>query len=156
MSEDGASSSHHLSSSTTSLSPVSSSKKISQIYKQSSQLFLTRRLQEALTVLQPIIGNPSNQGESPAAPIASASSNLRIKVWNLYITILNSIVELGPEEGKKQFGQKEWKALASNVRDGDIWNTVVRIGYGGNEGSVDSDVVYNLLVWKCHQFAGFS
>jgi hypothetical protein len=71
---------------------------------------------------------------------------LRIKVWNLYITILSAIVELGPEDGKIQFGQKEWKAIASKVRDGGIWETVVQAGYGGREGAVDADVVYNLFV----------
>ncbi|PGH35554.1 hypothetical protein GX50_01656 [[Emmonsia] crescens] len=134
-----------LSSSTSSLS-LSSSKQISQVYKQSSQLFLTRRLQEALSAVEPIITPPSSQDDqqdSPA-PIATASSNLRIKVWNLYISILNAIVELGAEEGRKQFGQKEWKALASKVRDGELWNTISQVGYGGRDGSIDADVVYNI------------
>lgn len=140
-------------SSSASLSP-SSSKQLSQIYKQASQLFLTRRLQEALSILEPVITVPSGQDVQqdgndtvPAfAPIASATSNLRIKVWNLYLTILNAIVDLGAEEGKKLLGQKEWKSLASKVRDGEIWDTVVQTGYRGLESSVDADVVYNLLV----------
>ncbi|PGH23763.1 hypothetical protein AJ80_02193 [Polytolypa hystricis UAMH7299] len=145
-------SSKSLSSSTSSL-PLSSSKQISQIYKQASQLFLTRRLQEALSVLEPVITvsqpqdaqqNGDDESVPALAPIATASSNLRIKVWNLYITILNSIVDLGAEEGRRQFAQKEWKALASKVRDGGIWDTVVDIGYRGIEGTVDADVVYNL------------
>jgi hypothetical protein len=53
---------------------------------------------------------------------------------------------LGPEEGKNQFGQKEWKAISSQVRDGQIWETVVQTGYRGLEGSVDAEVVYNLSV----------
>lgn len=83
---------------------------------------------------------------APLAPIATASSTLRIKIWNLYITMLNAVVDLGPDEGKKALGQKEWKALVSKVRDGDIWETIVQTGYKGLEGSVDADVVYNLLV----------
>lgn len=67
-------------------------------------------------------------------------------MWNLYIALLSAIVDLGSEEGKKTFGQKEWKEIASKVRDGDIWETVVRIGYNGVEGSVDAEVVYNLSV----------
>ncbi|EEH20328.1 hypothetical protein PABG_02587 [Paracoccidioides brasiliensis Pb03] len=134
-----------LSSSSSSLS-FSSSKQISQAYKQSSQLFLTRRLQESLFVIEPII-TPSlsqdGQQDGPA-PIATASNNLRKKVWNLYISTLNAIVELGPEEGRKQFGQKEWKALASKVRDGSLWGIVSRVGYGGRDGSIDADVVYNI------------
>ncbi|ODH13549.1 hypothetical protein ACO22_07140 [Paracoccidioides brasiliensis] len=132
-------------SSSSSLS-FSSSKQISQAYKQSSQLFLTRRLQESLFVIEPII-TPSlsqdGQQDGPA-PIATASNNLRKKVWNLYISTLNAIVELGPEEGRKQFGQKEWKALASKVRDGSLWDIISRVGYGGRDGSIDADVVYNI------------
>lgn len=80
----------------------------------------------------------------PLAPITTASSTLRIKIWNLYITMLNAVVDLGPDEGKKALGQKEWKALVSKVRDGDIWETIVQTGYKGLEGSVDADVVYSL------------
>jgi solute carrier family 10 (sodium/bile acid cotransporter), member 7 len=60
--------------------------------------------------------------------------------------MLNAVVDLGPDEGKEALGQKEWKALVSKVRDGDIWETIVQTGYKGLEGSVDADVVYNLLV----------
>ena len=163
MSEDGRlsqSQSQLLSSSTSSLSRASS-KQISQIYKNASQLFLTRRLSESLSVLEPVLtsgtddqlqqqddslGDGGGSSTATPAPIATASSNLRIKVWNLYITLLSAIVDLGPEEGKRQFGQKEWKAFASKVRDGEIWETVVQVGYKGREGSVDADVVYNLCV----------
>lgn len=164
-----------LSSSQTLYDPASSrssSKLCSQIYKAASQLFLTRRLQESYTTLVPIITAPavsddtqittSNgdgnvdvdsgvNGRSPTlAPIAYASSNVRIKVWNLYITLLSNVIDLGPEEGKREFGQKEWKALVSKVRDGSIWEEIVQTGYQGLEGSVDADVINNLLVTRLH------
>ncbi|KAF9892429.1 hypothetical protein FE257_001537 [Aspergillus nanangensis] len=145
---DMSASQSQLSSSTSSLSP---SKLCSKTYKKASQLYLTRRLQESLTALEPVItGNQphhehyANGGDSSAPPIAIAPPTWRIKVWNLYITLLSSIVDLGPEEGKKLFGQKEWKAISSQVRDGAIWETVVQTGYQGREGSVDAEVVYNL------------
>ncbi|KAJ6061962.1 uncharacterized protein N7446_006082 [Penicillium canescens] len=124
----------------------------SKTYKKASQLYLTRRLPEALASLQPIITPSAPQedqhtnGDSSTsvAPIATAASTWRIKVWNLYITLLSAIVDLGAEEGKKQFGQKEWKGIASQVREGGIWETVVEVGYQNREGSVDAEVVYNL------------
>lgn len=153
MSENGfspsQSESHPLSASTSSFPGRTSSKYVSQIYKHASQLYLTRRLAEALSAIEPLVtSSPAQDAQQDAnlPPIATATTNSRIKVWNLYITVLSSIVELGPEEGKKQFGQKEWKTLASKVREGDIWETVVQAGYGGREGSVDADVVYNLFV----------
>ncbi|KAF5866426.1 hypothetical protein ETB97_011978 [Aspergillus alliaceus] len=135
-----------LSSSTSTLSP---SKICSKTYKKASQLFLTRRLQETLATLEPIItaSQPNDEqyanGES-LPPIAMAQATWRIKAWNLYITLLSAIVDLGPEEGKATFGQKEWKAISTKVREGEIWETVVQTGYKGREGSVDAEVVYNL------------
>lgn len=153
-----------LSSSISSLSPSKqASSEISKVYKQAAQLFLTRRLSEALSALHPVISVPSipedeqNRDDDeplPQAPIASASSKLRIKIWSLYISLLNAIIELGPEEGKRAFGIKEWKALVSTVRDGDVWETVVKVGYGGREGSVDSEVVNNLYALRTSE-AGF-
>lgn len=136
-----------LASSTLSLSP---SKFCSKTYKKARELFLTRRLPEALAALQPAITVQRTNderyvnGDESTPPIASAQNSWRIKLWNLYITLLSSIIDLGPEEGKRQFGQKEWKSISSLVRDGQIWETVVQTGYRGMEGSVDAEVVYNL------------
>ena len=147
-----------LSSSRTLRSPTKgNSSLISKTYKQASNLFLTRRLPEALQVLEPIIAPPKNEddedqrlqdheqadGREPA-PIASGSKSARIKVWNLYITLLNTIVELGPEEGKAQFGTAEWRTLTAKAGSGTVWEDVVRDGYHGREGRVDADVVSNL------------
>lgn len=143
-----------LSSSSSPASSLSPSKLCSKTFKKASQLYLTRRLHESLTALEPVL-TPSQipddsyaNGDASTPPIAAAPSTWRIKVWNLYITLLSAIVDLGPEEGRKLFGQKEWKAVSSQVRDGGIWETVVQTGYRGLEGSVDAEVVYNLWVPK--------
>ena len=125
---------------------------ISRSFKQARDLFLQRRLSEALSALQPLITESrpeqiSEAGEQQAkrpAPIASASRGSRIKVWSLYITLLNAIAELGPDEGKSAFGSNGWSILVRKAQDGSIWSEVVNIGYGRAEGHVDSDVVVNL------------
>lgn len=139
-----------------SLSSLSSSRhqssQIAKTYRQAAQLFLTRRLPEALSTIEPVItpqqsSEPydSENGPQPAlAPIATASKTTRTKVWSFYLTFLNSVVELGPEEGKHAFGSTKWKALVTKARDGSVWEDIVRDGYGGNEGAVDADVVINL------------
>jgi hypothetical protein len=110
---------------------------------------LTRRLPEALATIEPAITAPSfrarNEETESAelAPVATASRSTRIKIWNLYLTILNAIIELGPEDGKNAIGSKEWRSIVSKVRDGTVWEDIVRDGYGV-EGDVDSDVVINL------------
>ncbi|KAH0561954.1 hypothetical protein GP486_003339 [Trichoglossum hirsutum] len=126
------------------------SSQFSKAYRQASSLFLTRRPQEALSALQPLITNThtSDQsnggGPSEGAPIASASRGLRIKVWCLYLTILDAVVNLGPEEGKNAFGSQDWRSLVSKAREGKVWDDVVVDGYGGREGGVDAEVVISL------------
>ncbi|KAK8066151.1 hypothetical protein PG997_012898 [Apiospora hydei] len=152
--------SHHsqlLSSSISSLSSPTtaarqSSSHISKTYRQSSQLFLTRRMPEALSTILPLVTPPTpglgesaeTVAENEPAPVAQASRSTRIKVWSLYLTILNGILELEPDEGKDSFGTQEYRALCHKVREGDIWEEVVRNGYHGIEGNVDADVVINL------------
>ncbi|KAI1826133.1 hypothetical protein F4861DRAFT_498187 [Xylaria intraflava] len=144
--------SHVLSTSISSLvsstSPRVAPSQISKTYRQASQLFLTRRLPEALSTLLPLItplteGNDAN-GLTEPAPVVRASRATRIKVWSLYLTILHAILELDSEEGKDAFGAQEWRTLCQKVRNGDVWEEVVQFGYHGVEGDVDSDVVINL------------
>ncbi|KAL9576128.1 MAG: hypothetical protein Q9212_007363, partial [Teloschistes hypoglaucus] len=135
--------------------PRQKNSQVSKVYKQASTLFLTREFAEAFSVLQSILTVPERSREDaaddeedeelkPQAPIATASRSSRVKVWSLYLTLLNTIMELGPEEGKAALGSKQWRDIATKVRNSTIWDEVVRIGYGGNEGHVDADVVTNL------------
>ncbi|OCL13837.1 hypothetical protein AOQ84DRAFT_309903 [Glonium stellatum] len=150
--EDSLSASRMLSSSVSSLSSRQQSSQIAKAYRQAAQLFLTRRLPEAFSTIEPVITPPetehtndSQNGDYPAlAPVATASRGTRVKVWSFYLTFLNSVIELGAEEGKNAFGSTRWKALVAKCRDGSVWEEVVRDGYGGIEGNVDADVVINL------------
>lgn len=92
----------------------------------------------------PLITPPEHVDEGEPVPVARASKNTRVKVWSLYLTILNAIVELEPEEGKDAFGNQEWRTLCTKVREGEVWDEVIRNGYHGAEGDVDADVVINL------------
>lgn len=144
--------SRYLSSSISSLSASrQQSSQIAKAYRQAAQLFLTRRLPEALSTIEPIItpptlddGQQSNGELVGHAPVATASRGTRVKVWSFYLTFLNAVVELGAEEGKHAFGSARWKQLVSKCRDGSVWDDVVRDGYAGAEGDVDPDVVVNL------------
>ncbi|KAK4225530.1 hypothetical protein QBC38DRAFT_395288 [Podospora fimiseda] len=128
-------------------SQLSSSSHITKTYRQASQLFLTRRLPEALSTILPLVSPPPldqpNQQYEPA-PVIKASKSSRVKVWSLYLTILNAILELDSDEGKAAFGTQDWRALCTKVREGEVWEEVVRNGYHGVEGDVDADVVINL------------
>ena len=132
-------------------SPRKARSGISRVYKQAEDLFVTRRFAEALSAIEPLISVPSPQDGSydeevtaEVAPVARASQKSRIKVWSFYLTLLNAIAELGPENGKTEFGGREWKSLVAKAQDGTVWDEVVDIGYGGLKGNVDADVVFNL------------
>jgi hypothetical protein len=153
MSYEDSLSSQYLTSSISSLSSArAQSSQIARTYRQAAQLFLTRRLYEALSTIDPIISpelpdSPFQQADHTdqnAAPVALASKTSRVKVWSFYLTLLNAIIDLGPEEGKLIFGSTKWRELASYARQGTIWDLVVNQGYQGNEGAVDAEVVVNL------------
>ena len=108
-----------------------------QIYKSCTNLFLTRRLPEALAVLQPVVGDPS-------ASIRQCPRHLRIKFWGLYLAILDAAAKTGASEGKATWGLKEWPELVGKIRSGTVWDEVNR-AYG-NEGRVDAEVVVSLYV----------
>ena len=150
--EEAPTSAHLLGSSFGSLSsPRKVKSEILNTYREASELFVTRRLPEALLTIKPLItvAQPSediihDEGASRNAPIASASRKHRIKVWVFYLTLLNAIAELDPGEAKTAFGSKEWKELVTKAQDGSIWDEVISIGYQGIVGDVDADVVASL------------
>lgn len=149
---DALSTSRFLGSSIETLSPSrNNNSQISKTYKQARDLFLTRRLPEAYSTIESLVTTPASsdddakdENDPELAPIAKASRSQRVKVWSFYLTLLNAIHELGPEEGKAQFGSQEWRRLTTKAWNGSIWDEVVNIGYGGLEGNVDADVVINL------------
>ena len=95
--------------------PRKAPSEISPVYKEARNLFLTRRLPEALSTIEPLITAPhrreedgGDEGKAKPAPIAVASRSSQIKVWSFYLALLNAIAELGPEDGKAAFGIKQW------------------------------------------------
>ncbi|KAK3627695.1 hypothetical protein LTR56_019040 [Elasticomyces elasticus] len=142
----------YLSSSLSSLSRSRSTNSlIVRTYKEATSLYLTKRFKEALEVLEPIItvqtpenDKHTNGNGNTAAPIAQSSKTTRTKVWVFYLSLLHAIIDLGAEEGKLIFGSSHWKALASKAREGTVWQDIIQSGYGGEEASVDADVVVNL------------
>nr|POE58982.1 hypothetical protein CFP56_24252 [Quercus suber] len=135
----------------TSLSNLSRSRStntfIVRAYRQATQLYLTRQFKDALDVLETIIVPQSladADTEDDEAPIAQSSKGTRTKVWVFYLSIINAIIELGPEEGRAIFGIVRWRQIASKAREGTVWDEIVQNGYNGIEGDVDADVVVNL------------
>jgi len=108
---------------------------ISYVFKSSTKLFLTRRLPEALVALQPVVTDPTSS-------IRHCHRALRIKIWRLYLAILDAIAKTGAYEGKATWGLKEWPKLVGMIRCGTVWDEVIR-SYG-DEGRVDPEVVLTL------------
>lgn len=132
-------------------SPRKAKSEVSKVYKRSSELFLTRRLPEAFSAIGQIISIPRPSGETAKdedmlrkAPITAASRRDRIKVWVLYLTMLNAIADLDSEDGKVAFGNKAWRDIVAKAQNGIIWEEVVNVGYDGIVGNVDADVVISL------------
>lgn len=114
-------------------------------------------------VIKPASKEPSNghlstseDDSRPSAPIALASTSQRIKTWSLYAALLNAIIEIGDEEGKRDFGSKQYREIVRSVQSGEVWEQVVKDGYMGRESSVDAEVVYNLYFRPSHALLGMN
>jgi hypothetical protein len=142
----------YLSSSLSSLSRSRSSNNlIVRTYKQATQLYLTRRFREAWDVLETIVNAGSqddeeNDGQNHGiAPVAQSSRGTRTKVWVFYLSLIHAVVEMGAEDGAREFGGADaWRAVARKAREGLAWEEIVGRGYAGQEGEVDAEVVVNL------------
>lgn len=149
---DTSSDSAYLSSSLSSLSRSRSANNlIVRTYKQATQLYLTRRFREAWDVLETIVNAGADQDDDAQgqghgiAPVAQSSRGTRTKVWVFYLSLIHAVVELGAEDGAKEFGDSgAWRAVARKAREGSVWEEIVQRGYGGQEGEVDAEVVVNL------------
>lgn len=128
---------------------------IVRAYKQATQLYLTRRFREAWEVLEPVVSPQQNSSsrdsgvdvdgaDGGVAPVAQSSRGTRTKVWVFYLSLIHAVVELGAEEGKREFGAEGWRAVVKKAREGTVWDDIVARGYGGSEGDVDAEVVVNL------------
>ncbi|TGZ80921.1 hypothetical protein EX30DRAFT_371938 [Ascodesmis nigricans] len=107
----------------------------SKAYKNSTNLFLTRRLGEAMQGLLPIIdAEPGALNQCPKA--------LRIKLWSLYLAIMDAAAKMTPSEGKAMWGAQEWPQLVARIRSGEVWEEANR-SYG-DEGRVDPEVIVTL------------
>ena len=126
--------------------PVVSPTTVSRVYRAATSLFLTRRLPDALSALQPIIADS-------VSPRVRCSRTLRIKVWSLYFAILDATTKMGPEEGKKVWGAQEWRRIVSRVRSGAIWNEAIQTY--GEEGRLDGDIVNTLYALPRETFCQY-
>lgn len=120
-------------------------------FRQASSFYVTHRLCEALTVLEQLLfsANPSKDteaghGSQEGDAIATIPRKLRVKIWSLYITVLDATIKLGSDVAKGAVGVQRWQELTAKVRDGQIWDDVVKRGYSGNYAAVDPEVVLNL------------
>ena len=122
-------------------------------FRQASSYYVTHRLCEAIAVLEQLLF-PADPAKDTGAGhelqgrdvIATIPRKPRIKIWSLYITVLDAAIKLGSDGAKDAVGFQRWQELTSKVRDGQIWDDVVQRGYTGNDAAVDPDVVLNLCV----------
>ena len=127
---------------------------MSNPFKHASELFLTRRFTEAYEVIDTLVSSPKHESDSydqhdsdepPQAPVANLKTDTRrIKIWVLYISILNAIVDLGEHEGAQKLGEARYQEIARQVRSGGVWDKVKRDGYHGELSAVDPEVAFNL------------
>lgn len=128
----------------------SSSKRLEKLYRHAADSFLTRQYDVAYTILEPVVSLPAPKSKVHPAPevarMAEASKSLRIKIWCLYLTLLQAIIIRDMEDRDHIGGHREFRSFYAKIQDGHIWDEVVSVGYDGVEERVDIEVVISLSV----------
>lgn len=117
---------------------------VAKIVRETTNLYLTRSLREANQLFESLLIPEELIDALPTTSIAKASPKDRLKAWRLYIALLDAIVDLGSEEGRRQFGHSEWDSILGKVKTTALWSDIVHTGYCGIEGSVEDVLVVEL------------
>ena len=121
---------------------------ISKIYKRASTLFLTRQLKEAHSLLTSLIdgaADASSNGFTTNIALIDATRNQRVKIWCLYLSLIDELLKVGPVQGATFVGLKNWSSLKESVTDSTVWDYVTKQGYQGRQASVDEEVIASLV-----------
>ncbi|KAI9785091.1 MAG: hypothetical protein M1816_000502 [Peltula sp. TS41687] len=137
------------------------SEALSLLYRRAADSFLFRQWEVALAELQPVVNPPTLESQIHPAPgvlrIADAPKGLRVKIWSLYLTLLQVIIIQATEHQQYEVASPDFEGLYQKIKNVSIWEEVVNVGYGGDEGSVDIEVVINLatlILKNPHDHAG--
>jgi len=104
---------------------------VSRAYSTSSQQFLTKQLPQAFLTIRPYLSS------------SSVSYSWKVKIWKLYITILDTAAKASQEEGKKVWGRGEWLRVMRLAKYNAVWDECEH-AFGQND--MDLDVVTALIM----------
>ncbi|OLL23261.1 hypothetical protein NEOLI_000851 [Neolecta irregularis DAH-3] len=104
---------------------------VSRAYSTSSQQFLTKQLPQSFLTIRPYLSS------------SSASYSWKVKIWKLYITILDTAAKASQEEGKKVWGRGEWSRVMRLAKYNAVWDECEQ-AFGQND--MDLDVVTALIM----------
>jgi len=129
----------------------SSNKQISKDYDLAQGYFSSKQFREAYDILETLIslpkpkaGDVEDSALAGKSPVTTAKSSLRVKVWVLYLKLLDALIGSGSNERVAEFGRATWREITSRVQDSTIWKQVLQDGYGGILANVEAEVVWKL------------
>ncbi|KAK9235183.1 hypothetical protein V1525DRAFT_410763 [Lipomyces kononenkoae] len=104
-----------------SMSTVTPTTRIRQLYKKARYFFINRQFPEAYSILRPLIMRSSLQDHIDAA--------YRNHIWRLYLALLDGIMRLPSDRLKDGFSRSEILEFNKLVQDGEIWDQIAE-AYG--------------------------
>lgn len=126
---------------------------LSKKYRKARNLFLTQQFAEAFSeiglTLEPgeWFEGDVHDGEGKSlsrVPILFAKKSVRVKIWSLYLTLLNTFRKAGNDQAGVWVGARRWKGLYASLCDGSIWQNVLHVGYADNEHAMDHEITVAL------------
>jgi len=101
------------------------------VYKRSSQCFLTKHFPEAALAIAPLLNSQDHKWQQRA--------------WALYIVTLEHGLKCSDEQGKRVWGREVWEGHVMRVREGRIWDELLR-AVNGDRSEIEADVLIAMCV----------
>jgi len=101
------------------------------VYKRSSEYFLTKHFPEAAAAIAPLLKSQERKWQQRA--------------WGLYIVTLDHGLKLSDQQGKRIWGQEVWEGHVMRVREGRIWDELLR-AVDGDRSEIETDVLIAMYI----------
>ena len=122
-------------------------------YKRARDFYLVQQFGEAFDEISSLLNDNNvfvadlDNGPGSArtqAPVFHANMGLKVKIWSLYLTLLNTLRDVGGQKASAYVGAQRWQRLSESLHNGSIWQHVVDVGFAGDEQVMDIDIVIAL------------
>ncbi|KAK9476321.1 hypothetical protein V1514DRAFT_337176 [Lipomyces japonicus] len=104
-----------------SITDLPAPQKVQRLFQKARTAFINRQFANSYTLIQTLLSRSST---SIVAPIVNNNVPLKNNIWILYVTLIENILSLSPEESKSLFSKADLAEFSRLVKEFSVWNVV--------------------------------